>query len=189
MIHWYLSSLFTNLPRPLKATQISPLKRNGFTISHNTDHPRLLYGRDVSAPTILVPFTRRRLAALVRAAAGFTPSRGAAPCCTGEEEGRAAGVISRRWGRQEYCRIQLSRGRPAAAGRNRDEHRGAVEEKPEVVVAASAGSAGWAAATTGPAFIISMTKLAAEDLHLSSPWPSQRVLTFSVPQLLGIELN
>ena len=45
--------IIADLPRPLKATQIPPLKRNGYTISDNTDHPRL-YGRGVSAPTILV---------------------------------------------------------------------------------------------------------------------------------------
>ena len=44
--------IIADLPRPLKATQIPPLKRNGYTISDNTDHPRL-YGRGVSAPTIL----------------------------------------------------------------------------------------------------------------------------------------
>ena len=47
--------IIADLPRPLKATQIPPLKRNGYTISDNTDHPRL-YGRGVSAPTILVLF-------------------------------------------------------------------------------------------------------------------------------------
>ena len=48
--------IIADLPRPLKATQIPPLKRNGYTISDNTDHPRL-YGRGISAPTILVLYT------------------------------------------------------------------------------------------------------------------------------------
>jgi len=46
--------VIADLPRPLKATQIPPLKHNGYTISDNTDHPCLLYERGISVPTILV---------------------------------------------------------------------------------------------------------------------------------------